>query len=56
MKKDRFHNRPAEEYTTHPPLEGPMNNIGLFTTDPQGSYTGRPTEKWEQPVQDADDL
>ena len=24
--------------------------------DPMGSYTGRPTEEWEQPVQDADDL
>ena len=24
--------------------------------DPIGSYTGRPTEKWEMPVQDADDL
>lgn len=25
-------------------------------TDPQGSYTGRPVELWELPVQDADDL
>ncbi len=25
-------------------------------TDPQGSYTGRPIEKYEMPVQDADDL
>lgn len=25
-------------------------------TDPQGSYTGRPVERWEFPVQDADDL
>lgn len=25
-------------------------------TDPDGSYTGRPTNPWERPVQDADDL
>jgi hypothetical protein len=25
-------------------------------TDPQGCYTGRPLELYEQPVQDADDL
>lgn len=25
-------------------------------TDPQGSYTGRPAEPGEKPVQDADDL
>lgn len=25
-------------------------------TDPQGSYTGHPTNTHEQPVQDADDL
>lgn len=25
-------------------------------TDPQGSYTGRPEDKFETPVQDADDL
>ena len=30
--------------------------LGMITTDPMGSYTGRPTEAWEQPVQDADDL
>ena len=27
-----------------------------ITTDPQGSYTGRPEEPYEKPVQDADDL
>ena len=27
-----------------------------FKTDPNGSYTGHPAEKGEQPVQDADDL
>ncbi len=25
-------------------------------TDPQGMYTGRPEERYEVPVQDADDL
>lgn len=25
-------------------------------TDPQGSWTGLPTDVYEQPVQDADDL
>lgn len=25
-------------------------------TDPQGCYTGKPIEKYEAPVQDADDL
>ena len=25
-------------------------------TDPQGCYTGKPIEKFETPVQDADDL
>jgi len=33
-----------------------MNLLGMIITDPMGSYTGRPIEKWEQPVQDADDL
>lgn len=25
-------------------------------SDPQGSYTGKPVDKYEVPVQDADDL
>ena len=32
------------------------NMIGMIVPDPMGSYTGRPIEKWELPVQDADDL
>lgn len=24
--------------------------------DPNGSYTGKPNELWEKPIQDADDL
>lgn len=27
-----------------------------IVTDPFGSYTGRPTDPFEHPVQDADDL
>lgn len=42
--------------TNHPPLEGPMNMLGLFSADPQGSYTGVPADPNEVPVQDADDL
>lgn len=29
---------------------------GPIVTDPQGSYTGRPEERYEVPVQDVDDL
>ncbi len=39
-----------------PPLEGPMNPLGMFPFDPMGSYTGRPMLPDEIPVQDADDL
>lgn len=28
----------------------------MLQTDPQGSYTGKPLDKYEKPVQDADDL
>lgn len=28
----------------------------MIQTDPQGSYTGKPENPMEQPVQDADDL
>lgn len=31
-------------------------NKKKINTDPQGSYTGRPEEPCEKPVQDADDL
>lgn len=36
------------------PLEMPKPSP--IITDPQGCYTGRPIEKYETPVQDADDL
>lgn len=38
------------------PFAGPMTNFQSNQTDPQGSYTGRPTQRDERPVQDADDL
>ena len=52
MKKEK----PMDRVTNHPPLEGDMNMLGLFTADPQGSYTGVPDDPEELPVQDADDL
>ena len=40
------------------PTEKAKKLIGLYSpdTDPQGSYTGKPENTWEKPVQDADDL
>ena len=32
------------------------HNKDNLKTDPNGSYTGVPLEKYEKPVQDADDL
>lgn len=37
-----------------PPTE--KSKLSPIITDPQGCYTGRPIEKSETPVQDADDL
>ncbi len=37
------------------PLEEDVKTSPIIT-DPQGCYTGRPIEKRETPVQDADDL
>ena len=34
----------------------PAAQMRADMTDPQGSYTGRPAEPGEKPVQDADDL
>lgn len=33
-----------------------MTAVPPSPTDPQGSYTGRPMQMGEKPVQDADDL
>lgn len=38
----------------HPPV--PMEDMGNRETDPQGSWTGVPSDLNEVPVQDADDL
>lgn len=40
----------------YPSQKGMANMVGMFPTDPLGSYTGTPTEEFEKPVQDADDL
>ena len=34
----------------------PLDTIIPITTDPLGSYTGRPADPMERPIQDADDL
>ena len=42
-----------------PPVSAAVNSLldrAPSKTDPDGSYTGRPREKSEIPVQDADDL
>ena len=40
----------------YPRWEGTINSLGLCPTDPMGSYTGRPADEDDIPVQDADDL
>ena len=46
QKKKMVHLQPSLEKKKPSPI----------ITDPQGCYTGRPIEKHETPVQDADDL
>ena len=50
------HNKKNKEIDIHPLWEGTVNSLGLYHTDPMGSYTGRPLDEEELPVQDADDL
>ncbi len=41
------------------PQPGPVEQMleeGSSFTDPLGSWTGKPAEEYETPVQDADDL
>jgi hypothetical protein len=47
-----------ERKAPHLILPVPMGDMRPcpIITDPQGCYTGRPLEVYEQPVQDADDL
>lgn len=40
----------------YPSQEGFASMVGMIPIDPLGSYTGRPYEEDEEPVQDADDL
>lgn len=41
----------------YPIPQGPMGmGMPWILTDPMGSYTGRPLDEGEVPVQDADDL
>ena len=42
--------------TDYPSKKGFMNVVGMYPTDPLGSYTGNPLDREELPVQDADDL
>lgn len=40
----------------YPLVQGTANTMGVFITDPMGSYTGVPLDPDDRPVQDADDL
>ncbi len=52
-KKDKKEISPKEKVqNTIAHLQGEM----ISYSDPLGSYTGRPLEDYETPVQDADDL
>ena len=33
-----------------------VSGIKIIDTDPMGSYTGRASDPYEKPIQDADDL
>lgn len=46
MNRKKSAEQIAEEIAAQPPSP----------TDPDGSYTGKPVDQQEQPVQDADDL
>ena len=46
----------TDRQSMYPPMEDAMNLFDLFPVDPLGSYTGRPADEDELPVQDADDL
>ena len=50
--------RKKQERKDSSPMEKAMGLTSLASgqTDPAGSYTGQPDDRWEKPVQDADDL
>ena len=49
-KNEKFDNEYLQK------ADADMHSEGGINTDPLGSWTGVPDEKWEAPVQDADDL
>ena len=50
------HDKKNREISSRPLWEGTINSLGLYHTDPMGSYTGIPEDRNDTPVQDADDL
>ncbi|MEA4993049.1 hypothetical protein SDC9_62409 [bioreactor metagenome] len=50
--------RQSRAKTNQTPMEQAraMTDFSSQQTDPQGSYTGRPADPLDPPVQDADDL
>lgn len=50
--------RQSRAKTNQTPMEQAqsMTDFSSLQTDPQGSYTGRPADPLDPPVQDADDL
>lgn len=50
QKKEPAHSRREKRQ------DPPVGQFQAERTDPQGSYTGRPVNLCEEPVQDADDL
>ena len=45
------------EFPEIPAVRRPLTDSPVpIVTDPNGSYTGRPIDPYERPIQDADDL
>ena len=45
-----------QQKKTEAPEDQPLADLQAKKTDPQGSWTGVPENRCEEPVQDADDL
>lgn len=57
MEKKKFKNkRPSKVVHTQSAIVNSIINEPPSDTDPFGSYTGKPMDPNETPVQDADDL
>lgn len=52
--RQKRRNRKAEKIV--PEFKNSAGSSHAIKTDPLGSYTGRPDNPYEKPVQDADDL